>query len=423
MGERKYPVLREGDQLQVEIGLHPVAHMQQRLHREQAVVADIDMRAHREQSLGDREVAVAKSALDHRLLGEQGLELAPERDAFEQRAGLVEARETERERGVHVEMRIDEGRGDEVAIRVQHLPGLGVNGGFDARDPPVGDGDVLPGPSVRQAGVADEEVDRHRVPFPAGGMGPSVATGRSSKAYAIASSAATACWKQASGGTDKPHPDHADARRAMAHDDVDHRQRSAADHRPRIDADRDALVAERRHPVDRVLAERYRDGVGGVAGGVGGGGTDHRLQRWGGRQDAGPETRAFAQKAVAAGGGDVLRAGGRAQHAARPVDRRGEPAVAEPAELDAAARAVGRDGGHHRATRNGGRRAQHELGGRQRDADEELRIALQELQDAAMFARIRVDCEQPARDLDRQHAGRPPRSGCAARPRAGAPRR
>ena len=46
-------VLRKRDELQVEIGLHPLLHLEQRLDREQAVVADVDMAADREQALRD----------------------------------------------------------------------------------------------------------------------------------------------------------------------------------------------------------------------------------------------------------------------------------------------------------------------------------------------------------------------------------
>ena len=73
----QHAVLRERDQLQVEIGLHLLAHVQQRLDREQPRVADVDMRANREQALCHRPVAIRERALDQRFLREQRLQLAP----------------------------------------------------------------------------------------------------------------------------------------------------------------------------------------------------------------------------------------------------------------------------------------------------------------------------------------------------------
>ena len=86
IGRTEQPVLREGDELQIDIGLDPFAHLQQRLRRKQPVVADVDMAADEQQPLRNREVAIAQRPLDHRLMGEQRLELAPERDALQQRA-------------------------------------------------------------------------------------------------------------------------------------------------------------------------------------------------------------------------------------------------------------------------------------------------------------------------------------------------
>ena len=118
-------VLREGDELQVDIGRDLLLHLEQRLDGEQPVVADVDMGADGEQAHRDRPVAIGERALLHRLVGKQRLQLAPERNAFEQRAGRVDARDAVGERGVHVEMRIDEGRRDEVAGGVDDTAGLG----------------------------------------------------------------------------------------------------------------------------------------------------------------------------------------------------------------------------------------------------------------------------------------------------------
>ena len=84
---------------------------------EQPVVADVDMGADREQAHRHRPVAIGERPLLHRLVRQQRLQLAPERDAFEQRARRVDARQAVGKRRVHVEMRVDEGRRHEAARR------------------------------------------------------------------------------------------------------------------------------------------------------------------------------------------------------------------------------------------------------------------------------------------------------------------
>ena len=79
----------------------------------------------RQQALGDGPVAVGQRTLDHRLACQVGLEFAPQRDAFEQCAALVDARQTIRKRGIHVKMRIDERWRQQVAPRIDLARGLG----------------------------------------------------------------------------------------------------------------------------------------------------------------------------------------------------------------------------------------------------------------------------------------------------------
>ncbi len=154
-------VLREGDELQVQVGLDPLAHVQQRLHRQQAVVAHVHVGADRQQALGHRPVAIRQRALDQGLLRQLRLELAPQRDAFQQRAALVHARQAVAERGVHVEMRVDEGRGDELAGAIDFVSGLRRQMRLQRGDAAMRDADVDPGPTVGQGGVAKNEV-QHR---------------------------------------------------------------------------------------------------------------------------------------------------------------------------------------------------------------------------------------------------------------------
>ena len=94
VGRAEIAVLRERDELQVDVGRDLLLHVEQRIDRDEPVVADVDMAADREQALDDREVAVAQRALGDRFRREQRLQLAPQRDAFEQRAGLIEPRES-----------------------------------------------------------------------------------------------------------------------------------------------------------------------------------------------------------------------------------------------------------------------------------------------------------------------------------------
>ena len=136
------PVLREGDQLQVDIGRDRLLDVEQRLDRQQPVVADIDMGADGEQAHRHRPVAIGERAVAHRLMRQERLQFAPQRNAFQQRARGVDARNAVGERGVHVEMRIDEGRRDQIAMGVDRRAGGNVEFGLDGRDRLADDADV-----------------------------------------------------------------------------------------------------------------------------------------------------------------------------------------------------------------------------------------------------------------------------------------
>ena len=94
--------------------------------------------------------------------GQVGLELAPQRDALEQRAALVDPRQAEAQRRVHVEVAVDERRRDQAAGGVDLARRLGVDAGRHLDDAAAGNGDVLARPAVGQVGVADEQVEHHR---------------------------------------------------------------------------------------------------------------------------------------------------------------------------------------------------------------------------------------------------------------------
>ena len=157
-------VLREGDELEVEIGPDLLAHLEKRPHPEQPVVAGVHVAADREQAHGDRPVAITERTLHHRVMGHPGLELAPERDAFEQGAGGVDARQAVAERGVHVEMWVHEGRRDEAAGEVDGATGLGLDARGDPGDAVASDGDVGAA-AVGQRSAGQEQVEAHRSPL------------------------------------------------------------------------------------------------------------------------------------------------------------------------------------------------------------------------------------------------------------------
>jgi hypothetical protein len=136
---------------------------QQRLHGQQARVAGVHVAADGEQALGNGHIAVAQRALDDVVLHQRGLQLAPQRDALQQRAAFVDARPPVGERGVHVEVRVAEGRGEEVALRVHGLGGR--------RRSPSATSVILPPctatdmfrAAVGEGGVGDEEVEHGRM--------------------------------------------------------------------------------------------------------------------------------------------------------------------------------------------------------------------------------------------------------------------
>ncbi len=154
-------VLREGDELEVDIGGDPLFHVEQGLDGEEAIVADVDMGTDGEQALRDGKVAIAERPLGHRLMGEERLQLAPQANAFEQGAGTVEPGQAKRQGRVHVEMAVDEGRGDQPAVRLDGTRGLGGDAGFDGGDAAAFAGDVDAGAAIGKRRVADDEVEGH----------------------------------------------------------------------------------------------------------------------------------------------------------------------------------------------------------------------------------------------------------------------
>jgi hypothetical protein len=108
--EAEDPVLREGDQAQVDDVGHLGLELEEGLERDEVRVADVDVAADEARALGDFPAdRLARSGLDV-LVGQRGLALGPGLDALDQRAGLVVARLADRQDRIEVDVRVDERR-------------------------------------------------------------------------------------------------------------------------------------------------------------------------------------------------------------------------------------------------------------------------------------------------------------------------
>ena len=70
LGRSQVAVLREGDELEVEIRRHLALDVEQHLDRHQARIADVDMAADRQQPAPDRPVAIGERALGDEVRGQ-----------------------------------------------------------------------------------------------------------------------------------------------------------------------------------------------------------------------------------------------------------------------------------------------------------------------------------------------------------------
>ena len=165
VGRPQIAVLRERHQLEVEIRLDGFLDLEQRVHRQQPVVADIHMGADRQKPVTDRPVAIFKRPFGQGFSGQVRLELAPQRDPLEQRARCVDARKAVGQGGIHVEVGIDERRRHQASAGVDFPRRLGPDPWCDFGDPVLVDGDVDAGSAVWQVGVADDQIEHHRSSF------------------------------------------------------------------------------------------------------------------------------------------------------------------------------------------------------------------------------------------------------------------
>ena len=151
-------VLGEGHQLQVEVGCNLLLHLQQSLHRQQTVIADIDMGTDRQQTASNGPVAILQRARHQRFLRQQRLEFAPKGDAFKQGAGTIDARQAVTERGIHMKVRIDEGRRYQVAAGIDFLCTAHCQRRADCNDAARRHRDIDMTRAVGQGSVANDQI-------------------------------------------------------------------------------------------------------------------------------------------------------------------------------------------------------------------------------------------------------------------------
>jgi len=145
--EGQDPVLWEGDEAQVDDIAHLIAELEQGPQGREGRIADVDVRPDDAGPLRDfPEDGLARPGL-HVLVGQRRLPVGPGQDALDERAGFVMARLTDRERGIHVDVRVDERRRQEAAIGLELDRLRASRGGqlprrADGRDPVALDEDI-----------------------------------------------------------------------------------------------------------------------------------------------------------------------------------------------------------------------------------------------------------------------------------------
>jgi hypothetical protein len=123
------PVLRECHQLQVDVVRDLFFDFEQGLDRQQPVVADIDMGTDGKQAHRSGPVAIGKRPFLHRFMGQKRLEFPPQADPLEQRSRGIDPRQSVGQGRIHVKMRVDEGRRNQIARDIDNLASPGVDTG------------------------------------------------------------------------------------------------------------------------------------------------------------------------------------------------------------------------------------------------------------------------------------------------------
>ncbi|MNV12442.1 hypothetical protein D3C71_1030440 [compost metagenome] len=132
------PLLREGDDLQLDPRLHLLLHLQHGFQGHQIGVGDIDVGADELDAVGDLPFQRLDGAPLHIFVGQQRLALGPALDPLEQSTGEVPARLARRLGGIEVNMGLDKGRDGQSPLPVQHPTGDSMFVmGFDGGDDPI----------------------------------------------------------------------------------------------------------------------------------------------------------------------------------------------------------------------------------------------------------------------------------------------
>ncbi len=171
VGEGEDPVLREGDQPQVDQVAHLVAQLEQGAQRHEVRIADVDVGPDQAGPLGHLPQDRLASAPLHILDGERGLALGPGQDPLDQRPGLVVARLADSEHRIEVDVRIDQRWREQRPLGIKHRRRTGIQlpAWADGGDAAVADSDIDRFGS-EPAGwmdpcVADDQVQSHRPAF------------------------------------------------------------------------------------------------------------------------------------------------------------------------------------------------------------------------------------------------------------------
>ena len=130
-----------------------VPHTQQAAHHRLVLSGDVGVRADEERALRSRPAHDLGRPVEDVLLGQRRLQLAPDVNAFDQRAALVEPGPSDRQRRVEVQVAVDKRRRHEPPGDIDGLSGLAA--GDEA---PAVDEEIARRP-IHQARVLELEVD------------------------------------------------------------------------------------------------------------------------------------------------------------------------------------------------------------------------------------------------------------------------
>jgi len=148
------PLLGKRNQLEADLVAYLLAQLDQGAHGLQLRIAHVDVRTDELDAVGELPAEHGAHPLLDVVDGQALDPVGPDRDALEQRAGLVVSRLADGQHRVEVDVRLDQRGGDERSAEVDGLPRLGLQ----LADHPVPDPDV-PGLELpRQARPAEQQI-------------------------------------------------------------------------------------------------------------------------------------------------------------------------------------------------------------------------------------------------------------------------